>query len=56
MSPEGSQALGYIKKDLDAVGMNIIRGITTPLEAWQALELDFNLTNEPKKEIYACEL
>ena len=56
VSVDGQKALGYIKKDLDHSGHETIRGIETPLEAWTALETNFQLTYTAGKEIYECEL
>jgi hypothetical protein len=53
---DAQKALGYMHKNLDTSGREVIRGIDTPFEAWVALENNFNLTYAAGLELYESEL
>ena len=52
----GIKCIGYIKKDLDECGMDLIHHVDTPLEAWILLQDNFQVTHGPNKELYEGQL
>ena len=50
-SADGIKCIGYIKKDLDEGGMDLIHHLETPLEAWNLLGDNFTLTHGPNMEL-----